>query len=219
MEISVNGVILYYETRGSGAPLIMVHGNGESHDIFTEAAEILKDYFTVYLIDSRGHGRSTPVTEYHYATMAEDIAAFIARLGLKDITYYGFSDGGIIGLLLAAQPGLCKRYIVSGTNARPDAVRKWLLRVLKVQYFFTRNPKVELMLQEPFIPDSELKQIRDEVVLLAGSKDVILEEHTRHLQEVIPGSKLEILPGETHGSYIVHSTKIAELILKYTGKA
>ena len=48
---------LYYEKKGEGAPLIMLHGNGESHEIFDEATEVLKRKFTVYAIDSRGHGK------------------------------------------------------------------------------------------------------------------------------------------------------------------
>ncbi len=71
------------------------------------------------------------------------------------------------------------------------------------------------MIDEPNIPEKDLRNIKAEVVLLAGSRDVILESHTRYLHSVIPGSKLEILPGRTHGSYIVHSTEIAGLILKY----
>ena len=65
MIASVNGINLYYEVRGNGRPLILLHGNGEDHTIFEEAAEVLSKSFACYLIDSRGHGKSTPVKEYH----------------------------------------------------------------------------------------------------------------------------------------------------------
>ena len=55
----VNGIDLFYEVKGTGDPLLMVHGNSEDHTIFDEAAEVLKDRFTVYLVDSRDHGQST----------------------------------------------------------------------------------------------------------------------------------------------------------------
>ena len=61
MKVSVNGVEIYYEQTGSGRPLIMVHGNGEDHTIFDKAANVLKDSFTCYLVDSRGHGQSSAV--------------------------------------------------------------------------------------------------------------------------------------------------------------
>ena len=218
MQIEVNGVTLWYRKAGSGDPLILVHGNGESHEIFNEAVEVLRHHFTVYAVDSRGHGKSTPVKEFHYQDMADDLKEFITKLGLKNVTFYGFSDGGILGLLLASQTDLCRQYIVSGANSRTDGVSPKLVRMLKLMYFVKRDPLLKLMVNEPNIPDSELQKIRTDFVLLAGSGDLITEAHTRHLHETIPGSRMEILDGEDHGSYIVHSTKIADLILKYTGR-
>ena len=91
---------------GKGRPIVLVHGNGEDHHLFdTEIRQLAEAGFTVYAPDSRGHGKSTlvsdePVTEYHYADMAEDIYQFIKELGLKKPALYGHSDGGIIALLL-----------------------------------------------------------------------------------------------------------------------
>ena len=219
MEIAVNGITLYYEVLGSGSPLLMIHGNGEDHTIFAEAAEILKNYFTVYLIDSRGHGQSSPVSQYHYSDMADDLKAFITQLGLTDVTYYGFSDGGILGLLLASQTDLCKQYILSGTNFSPNGVKPSLGLMLRVMNLFKKDPLFTLMLTEPNISAEELAAVHAPVNQLAGTKDLIREAHTKKLQNMIPGSTLELLPGRTHGSYIVHSTEIAELILRYSGKA
>ena len=67
MYIGVNGIQLYYEKTGHGRPLIMVHGNSEDHTIFKEAVEVLKEHFTCYTPDSRGHGQSSPCRELHYA--------------------------------------------------------------------------------------------------------------------------------------------------------
>ena len=68
------------------------------------------------------------------------------------------------------------------------------------------------MLREPSISDETLRAIRARTLVLAGSGDLILPEETRHIAAAIPGAQLRILEGEDHGSYIVHSTKIAELI-------
>ena len=51
--------------------------------------------------------------------------------------------------------------------------------------------------------------------MLAGSKDLVVEKDTRFIAEHIPNATLKILPGEGHASYIVHNTKIAQLILEY----
>ena len=63
MFIQVHGIRLYYEKIGTGKPLILVHGNEEHHRIFDNAAEILKKHYTLYLVDSRGHGQSDKVDE------------------------------------------------------------------------------------------------------------------------------------------------------------
>lgn len=216
MNITVNNVNLYYEVAGSGAPLVMVHGNGESHAIFDKAVPLLAEHFTCYLLDSRGHGQSQPVTEYHYADMAEDVFQFIQALGLEHVTYYGFSDGGIIGLLLAGKhPKLLEKMIISGANTRPDAVVKRIVRLFKVINFLHKNPLFELMLTEPHITKEQLQAIETPTLVLAGSKDLVLEEDTRFIAKSIPNATLRILPGESHTSYIVHKEKIAELILDY----
>ena len=99
MTVNVNGVELYVEKTGQGPPLVMVHGNGEDHSIFREAAAVLGACHTCYCPDSRGHGASTPVTELHYADMARDAVALMEALDLRDVTFVGFSDGGIVGLI------------------------------------------------------------------------------------------------------------------------
>ena len=216
MNITVNNVNLYYEVAGSGAPLVMVHGNGETHAIFDKAVPLLAEHFTCYLLDSRGHGQSQPVTEYHYEDMAEDVFQFIQALHLEHVTYYGFSDGGIIGLLLAGKhPKLLEKMIISGANTRPDAVVKRIVRLFKVINFLHKNPLFELILTEPHITKEQLQAIETPTLVLAGSKDLVLEEDTRFIAESIPHATLRILPGESHTSYIVHKEKIAELILDY----
>lgn len=218
MTIQVNGVTLFYEVVGAGDPLILVHGNGEDHTIFTEATEVLKEHFTCYLVDSRGHGKSSAVKELHYRDMAADYIEFIKALGLKNVTYFGFSDGGILGLMIGAACDLVDTIIVSGANTHPDAVVPSLGRILKVIYFFTRNDKFRLMLQEPDISAKELQRIQAKTFVLAGSKDVVKRENTDFIAENIPNAEEHILEGESHTSHIVHSTKIAELILQFTGK-
>lgn len=216
MKINVNNMDIYYKMVGSGAPLVMIHGNGETHEIFNEAAEVLSKHFTCYLIDSRGHGQSQKVTEYHYEDMAEDVYQFIQALGLQHVTYYGFSDGGIIGLLLASKyPKLLDKMIISGANSRPDAVKKWLGTALKIINCIHRNPLFELMLTEPHITKEQLQSIETPTLVLAGSKDLIIEEDTKFIASSIPNAVLKILDGEGHESYIVHKTKVAELILDF----
>lgn len=216
MLVEVNGVQLFYEKTGQGRPLFMVHGNGEDHHIFDEAAAVLQNHFTVYAIDSRGHGQSSPVRELHYLDMARDVLAMIEQLDLHDVVFYGFSDGGIVGLLLASMCDRLSALIVSGANTQPNGVTMRLSVLLHIDWWLHHDDKVKLMLQEPHIEDAALQSITVPTLVLAGSKDLIRTRHTRHLAAMLPHSCLKILPGQTHGSYIVHQTRIAELILDFT---
>ena len=217
MWINVNGIRMYYEVHGSGRPLIMVHGNSEEHGIFYDSRVLLSKHFTVYTVDSRGHGHSTRVEEFHYADMADDMIAFMDQLDLRDVVFYGFSDGGIIGLLAAMKSDRIGMLITSGANLTPEGVKAPLRLFVKAAYAVTKDPKMKLMITEPHITPEELGQISIPTVVIAGEKDVILGKETAKIAMSIPGAKLRIVPGEGHGSYIVHSSHIADIIMEETG--
>ena len=212
MLIGVNGIELFYEKKGQGRPLIMVHGNSEDHTIFDEAAEVLKEQFTCYTVDSRGHGQSSPCKELHYRDMAQDMIAFMTELDLDNVAFYGFSDGGIVGLLVAMSCSRVTNLVVSGANITTKGTKWWFRVFLKGMSVRKKDPLIELMKNEPSISAAELSAIRADTLVIAGSKDLIREEETRAIADAIPDARLMILKGETHGSYVVHSTKIADIL-------
>jgi pimeloyl-ACP methyl ester carboxylesterase len=218
MIAKVNGVELYYEKTGQGRPLLLVHGNSEDHSIFNEAAAVLREDFCVYAVDSRGHGRSSRVRTLHYEDMASDMIAFLEALDLRDVIFYGFSDGGIVGLLAAGMTERITGLAVSGANLSPRGVKESLRLRIALENLLRPNPLLQLMLREPDISDEELRRIRAKTLVLAGSGDLIRERETRHIAETVPGASLRILPGEDHGSYIVHSEKIARILLDFGGE-
>ncbi len=214
METTVNGMHIYYEKSGEGRPFILLHGNGEDHTIFDKLVPQLAKEYCVYALDTRGHGRSGPVAgAYHYTDMAEDVAAFLHHQNLADVLLYGFSDGGIVGLLLAARyPGLLSALMVSGVNTNPAGLKGWFRRLMQVWYFFTRDEKIRLMLAEPAISPQQLQGIKIPTLLLAGEKDVIRPAHMAKIAREIPHAVLRVLPGEDHASYVVHSEKLYPLL-------
>jgi len=211
--IEVNGVELFYRKKGEGPPIIMLHGNGENHRIFRELRNKLSEKRTAYTLDSRDHGRSGKVKVLNYMDMMEDVADFIRKLNLHKPALFGFSDGGIVGLLLAINyPETLSALIVSGANTQPDGVKRMGVALMKIVYFFTRNQKFKLMLTQPDIKDAELESIITPTLVLAGSKDMVKEEHTRNIASRIPDSMLLILQGENHTSYVVRSEKLEGVI-------
>ena len=217
MWINVNGIKMYYEVHGSGRPLIMVHGNSEDHNIFYDSRVLLSKHFTVYTVDSRGHGHSTRVEELHYDDMADDMIAFMDQLDLRDVIFYGFSDGGIIGLLAAMKSDRISMLITSGANLTPAGVMAPFRIIAKAAYAVTKDPKMKLMLDEPDISTDELAQIKVPTVVMAGEKDLVLGKETAKIAMSIPGAKLRIIPGVGHGGYIVHKSQIADIIMEETG--
>ena len=87
---------LYYEDRGTGKPVVLIHGwplNGGSWE--RQSAALLAAGYRVVTYDRRGFGRSSAPTDgYDYNTMAEDLYKLIEALDLKDAAIFGFSMGG-----------------------------------------------------------------------------------------------------------------------------
>lgn len=215
MFINVNNIRLFYDKQGTGKPLILLHGNEENHFIFDHAVEKLKKYYTVYSIDSRGHGQSDKVKTYFYQDMCEDVKCFIEQLELKDVTIMGSSDGAIVALLLGINyPDYVNNLILAGVNITPDGVIDEVYQDMKKQYLKTKNPLIKLMLDQPNITTKQLHQVKANTLLLAGSDDLIKLSHLQKINRHIKDSKLMIIDGEDHTSYIIHNDKIANIIIK-----
>lgn len=133
MKTSVNGVSLFYEDEGSGAPLLLIHGFPLSSKIWRQQIAGLKAYFRVIAPDLRGFGMSeAPSSGYSMDVYADDIAALMGQLGLESAVVCGMSMGGYVLLnLLDRYPelvnGAC--FMVTRCGADDDAgkVRRKML--------------------------------------------------------------------------------------------
>ena len=216
-KLTVNGVTLHYEVAGEGKPVVLVHGNGEDHHLFdVEIEQLAAAGYKVYAPDSRGHGANEPLSEYHYADMAEDMYQFIKALDLGRPAFYGFSDGGIIGLLLILNhPDCLSALAISGTNLSPEGTTPDFIEEITAMNEKEPNPLVTLMLTEPHIDPEALKNISIPVLVTAGENDLILESETKKIAEMIPDATLKILEGHDHGSYIAGSEIMGELLIGF----
>lgn len=214
MYIMANQLRLFYECAGQGTPMILLHGNGESGGIFDVCMPQLAKHYTVYALDSRCHGRSQDTPEISYGAMADDLIAFITELGLDRPVVYGFSDGGIVGLLLAIKrPDLLRHLIVSGANLNPQGLTSWALSEIERDYAASPDKLTALMLREPDIRLEELGSIPIPVDVLAGEFDLIRSEHTAEIAAAIPRGRLRIIPDADHSSYIVHSDALYPILM------
>jgi pimeloyl-ACP methyl ester carboxylesterase len=129
--IEVNGATLYYEERGDGTPVVLIHGGFVSSAMWEPLLPFLSDGFRLITPDSRGHGRSTnPSGELSYAQIADDVTALIAALGLVRPVVGGYSDGGQVALEIGARHPEAAGALIVGA-AYPDFEAAGLREVMK----------------------------------------------------------------------------------------
>jgi pimeloyl-ACP methyl ester carboxylesterase len=119
-SIEVHGATLYCEERGTGTPVVLIHGGLVSSAMWGPVLAHLRDDFGVITPDSRGHGRSTIQSGgLSFPQIADDVAALISKLGLVRPVVGGYSDGGQVVLELGARhPDVAGALIVGA--AYPD---------------------------------------------------------------------------------------------------
>jgi pimeloyl-ACP methyl ester carboxylesterase len=121
---AVNGINLYYETHGSGRPLILLHGGLGSGEMFGPILPLLAKSHQVIAVDLQGHGRTADIDRpIDVGLMAGDIAALIDHLRLDTPDVVGYSLGGGVALQTAVKyPNKVRRLVIVSANVRPDAI-------------------------------------------------------------------------------------------------
>ncbi len=216
MIISVNSTQLFVDIKGIGKPLILLHGNGEDHRIFNDLVEKLKLHFTCYLVDSRNHGKSMITDHYHYDIMANDIYELISKLNLVNPYFLGFSDGGIIGTMIAVKyPNIFQSMAILGTNIHKKGIIKKERESIKKIYEDTFNPLYKMMLDEPNLKFKQLDKIKFPVLIVVGEYDMISFKHTKAIKNHLVNSRLVVLEKKHHDDYIVHRDDLYDVLIDY----
>ena len=119
----VNGINLYYETHGSGRPLVLLHGGLGSGEMFGPILPRLSESHQVIAVDLQAHGRTADVDRpITLATMADDIGALIGHLDIGRPDVMGYSLGGGVAFHVALRhPGLVRKLVLVSAYLRKDA--------------------------------------------------------------------------------------------------
>ena len=199
-------VQLHYTEQGSGEPLVLLHGNGEDSSYFEHQLDCFQGRYRVIAVDSRAHGGSprgtAPLT---LAQFAEDLAAFMDKLGIASAHILGFSDGANVAMLFAlAHPQRVRSLVLNGGNLFPEGLTEQTRREIDEEYEQALAQHDEgqlellrLMIDEPRIDPTHLAELRMPVLVVAGTDDMIEESHTRLIARSIPGAQLAFVEG-TH---------------------
>ena len=229
-------------------PVLMLHGNGEEHGIFGPVIDaVVECGRAVVAVDSRSQGESTrgaaPLT---YELMASDAIEVMSRLGVWECHVLGFSDGGILGLLLARDWGAHVLSLTAlGANLTPAGLpaedTQWMAEAAAANSAWAAEgwegeldeegnavpspaeagriaELLALMVDQPQIEAASLAQISCPVTVMAGEFDVVLPEETRRIVEAIPGAGEYIVPGAEHTLPKICPGIVAEVLLETIGQ-
>jgi pimeloyl-ACP methyl ester carboxylesterase len=120
----VNGINLYYESLGSGRPMILLHGGLASGEMFQPILPTLAAEHRVIVVDLQAHGRTADIDRpLDHKLLADDIAALIDHLGLDRPDLVGYSFGGGVAFWTAVKhPEKVGKLVMASANVRRDAI-------------------------------------------------------------------------------------------------
>lgn len=216
-DIQLSEVKMHYAVYGDeGYPLILIHGNGGDKNSLAEAASYLANDYKVYVPESRCHGKSSDPGEISYDLMAKDIKEFCEALGIEKPYIMGHSDGGINALTLAyTYPDLPGAIISCGANSVPGEFKPYFTIGVKVMNLFKPDKLNDMMLTLPQMNAELLGKIICPTYIVAGENDIMWLRDTVFLYESTqPYSKVAIIKGANHSSYISQDGKQAYVLAK-----
>lgn len=205
MDIQLN-----YIEKGEGEPLILLHGNGENCEYFSNQIEYFSEKYRVIALDTRGHGKS-PRGECSFTIrrFAEDLRNFMDEKGIEKAHILGFSDGANIALRFALKyPERADKLVLNGANLFPAGVKVSVQLPITLGYkfaslFASKNENagknaemLGLMVNDPNIAPEELRSIKNPALVIAGTNDMIKDSHTRLIHKNLPNSELAIIAGD-----------------------
>lgn len=205
MDIKLNFI-----ERGTGEPLVLLHGNGENGDYFHHQIEAFSERYRVIAVDTRGHGGSPRGTApFTLEQFAADLNAFLEEQEIERCHLLGFSDGANIAMLFAmSHPEKVNKLILNGGNRTPKGVKRGVQWPIYLGWAVTGlisrvDPKakqkhelLDLMVTQPQISDWQLRRLPMPVLVAAGERDLIQEWESRAIAQAIPKGRLIILPGD-----------------------
>ena len=161
------------------------------------------------LMDSRMQGESFSLDgggEISYSAMADDAAALMDELGINEYDIVGYSDGGIIALLMAMKSFKVRRFFTIGANTDPSGLTAKAVREIKTALRRANHKGDErtaallsMMLNEPHITSHQLAGIIAEATIILGKKDTVIDrKHSERIADAIPHGTHVLIEGAGH---------------------
>jgi pimeloyl-ACP methyl ester carboxylesterase len=219
----INGLRMYYEVQGSGRPLVLLHGGVCTIEVCIDKvrAPFVKSRRTI-AVEQQGHGRTADIDRpLSYEQMAEDTAALLRQLKVKDADFFGYSMGGSIALRIALRhPELVRKVAIFGAGYSNEGMVPGLVdsfKTLKAEdipqqfrdaYAKTAPDKskwpvlvnkiTRLVLDAKDLTAADLKSIQAPTLVMTADGDIIRTEHAVEMYRLLPKGQLAVLPVADH---------------------
>ena len=213
-----NHQVYNYEWEHDGEAVVLLHG-GLSKTSSWDYLMVppLEDEFHVFAYDRTGHGfTGDQPGSLHFEFQCQEAIAYLEDVVKEPAHLIGYSDGGIIALMVAIKrPELVKSIVAIGANYHYSAPLKDFLEARvseedQAEYNLISPDAPHTLLEktirmneiwktEPDISLSAIASIQCPVLVMAGDDDVIAHDHTISLYEALPLGQLAIIPGTSHG--------------------
>jgi pimeloyl-ACP methyl ester carboxylesterase len=239
--VQVGPVKTWYDEAGTGDPLVLLHGGIVTNETWGPQLAVLPSRFHVYAPERRGHGHTPDVDgPLSYAAMAADTIGFLEQIVHEPAHIVGWSDGGVIALLIAIErPDLVKKVVAISANSNVDAVPREMQEGLLAtppdaddmammrQLYEAASPDgpehwpvvfgkfVQMATKEPDIPPNDLGRIQAPTLILSGDDDMVTLEHTVSLYRAIPNAELAVVPGTSHLLAMEKPGTVNQLIIDF----
>ncbi len=240
--VTLRGIRIYYEDRGHGPVLLLLHGGAGNGDQFAQQIPAFAPHYRLIIPDARAQGRTSdgpgPLS---YHVMADDVLALLDHLGVRTARVMGWSNGGIVGLDLAAHhPQRVTHLVTFGANTTADGVnaadRAWADTATAADFGEgTRKAYVErapdpshyeeamtkiltMWKSDALLPPAILHRIRAKALICAGDHDLVRREHTEGIAKAIPGAELWIVPDASHSAMIEKPDLVNRRVLAFLAK-
>jgi len=218
-----DGVELYFESRGSGRPLVLLHYFGASGAIWQSSFPELAETYRVIAIDLPGQGRSSrPVGRFRHRDVARYVLALLDTIGVDRFQAIGMSSGAMTVLQMAVrEPSRVEAMIlVGGTYTYTDEMRS-LMRAPSCGSFFDTDrafyrdlhPGGDVQIEairrdfcgleaddeDMNLTDRDLSTVRARTLVVHGDRDELFPVRVAvEMFGSIPGSALWVIPNGSH---------------------
>jgi pimeloyl-ACP methyl ester carboxylesterase len=238
--IELDGAPVYYETEGTGEALVLLHGGMATNGTWGAQFAGFVPTRRVIAPERQAHGHTPdqpgPIT---YQGMADQTVAFLRALDLGPADLVGWSDGGMIGLLIAADhPELVRSLTLVGSGFSSDGYVPGCMdefcglpaddpemAMLAAMYaevspdgadhFAAVWEKVRTMWAEPFDWSDRLERITAPVLVVVGDDDYITIPHADQLARRVADGRLAVVPGASHLSPMEKPRLFNQLVLDF----